>query len=88
MHSLLPANYTRSIYAEGYIVFVFPFVSSSVHSSVHSYFPIRQSFGESFSSVVHLSNHLSENIHIKTIVTLDGWHSHHDFRPQAASGWG
>ena len=37
---------------------------------------------QSFSSGVYLSNYLSESIHIRTIVTLEGWHSLYDPRPQ------
>ena len=37
---------------------------------------------QSFSSGVYLSNYISESIHIRTIVTLEGWHSIHDHGPQ------
>ena len=87
--------YTPGIYAEGYIVFVFPFVRSYVRmfvrsfvcSFVRSYFlPSRgicvKVLRQSFSSGVYLSNYSSESIHIWTIVTLEGWHSLHDRGPQ------
>ena len=88
---VLDLYYTPGIYAEGYIVFVFPFVCSSVRmfvrSFVRSYFlPSRGIFLQvlrlSFSSGVYLSNYLSESIHIWTIVTLEGWQSLHDPGPQ------
>ena len=84
-------NYTPGIYAEGYIVFVFPFVRSYVRmfvrSFVRSYFlPSRgicvKVLRLSFSSGVCLSNYSSESIHIWTIVTLEGWHSLHYHGPQ------
>ena len=34
-----------------------------------------------------LINHSSESIHIWTIVTLDGWYSHHYSRPQGPCPW-
>ena len=48
---------------------------------------LQQCFGLSFSSGVHIINHLSEGIHIWIIVTLEGWHSHHDSRPQGPCLW-
>ena len=67
--------YTPSIHADGYIVSYF-------RSSVRSYFSyVKVWVG------VNLSNHSSEIIHIWTIVTLEGWHSHHDFRPQGPCPW-
>ena len=83
--------YTPGIYAEGYIVFVFPFVRSSVRPFVCSF--VRSYFRhvcricvkvllQSFSSGVYLSNYLPESIHIWTIVTLEGWHSLYDPEPQ------
>ena len=77
--------YTPDIYAEGYIIFVFPFVRSYVRclfvcSFVRFLLPsvawnLRQSFA-------YLSNYLSESIHIWTIATLEGWHVLHDHGPQ------
>ena len=69
--------YTPCIYAEGYIVFVFPFVRSYARSFVCSYFlPSHEIcvkvLRQSFSSGVYLSNYLSESIHIWTIATLEG----------------
>ena len=58
--------YTPGIYAEGYIVFVFPFVRSSVCMFVYV-----KVLRQSFSSGVYLSNYLPESIHIWTIVTLE-----------------
>ena len=76
--------YTPGIYAEGYIVFAFPFVLSSVRMFVRSF--VRgicvKVLRQSFSSGVYLSNYSSESIHIWTIVTLEGWHSLHDHGPQ------
>ena len=73
--------YTPGIYAEGYIVFVFPFVRSSVCMFVRSFVRTSVTFVEfaskfyySFSSGVYLSNYIPESIHIWTIVTLEGWH--------------
>ena len=79
--------YTPGIYADGYIVFVFPFVCSSVCMFVRSYFRhvcriCVKVLRQSFSSGVYLSNYLLESIHIWTIVTLEGWHSLHDPEPQ------
>ena len=86
-------NYTPGIYAEGFIVFVFPFVCwfvgsfvrLFVHLFIHSYsrswnyFKVLQS---SNSSGVYLTNHSSESIHIWTIGTLEGWLSFHDSSPR------
>ena len=89
--SSLSFVYTPGIYADGYIVFAFPFVRSSVNmfvsSFVRSYFRhVRgicvKVLRQSFSCGVYLSNYSSESIHIWTIVTLEGWHSLHDNRPQ------
>ena len=84
---VVTSNYTPGIYADGYIVFVFPFVCSSVCMFVRSYFRhvcriCVKVLRQSFSSGVYLSNYLSESIHIWTIVTLEGWHSLHDRGPQ------
>ena len=69
--------YTPGIYAEGYIVFVFPFVRSSVCMFVCSSFRhvcriCVKVLRQSFSSGVYLGNYLPESIHIWTIVTLEG----------------
>ena len=75
--------YTPGIYADGYIVFVFPFVCSFVRSYFRHVCRICvKVLRQSFSSGVYLSNYLSESIHIWTIVTLEGWHSLLDPRPQ------
>ena len=88
---LVCGNYTPGIYADGYIVFAFPFVRSSVRmfvsSFVRSYFRhVRgicvKVLRQSFSCGVYLSNYSSESIHIWTIVTLEGWQSLHDHGPQ------
>ena len=84
--------YTPGIYAEGYIVFVFPFVCSSVRMFVCSYFRhVRgicvKVLRQSFSSGVYLSNYLSGSIHIWTIVTLEGWHSLYDPGPHGPCPW-
>ena len=77
-------NYTPGIYADGYIVFAFPLVRSSVRMFVSSF--VRgicvKVLRQSFSSGVYLSNYISGGIHIRTIVTLEGWHSLHDHGPQ------
>ena len=75
---------TPGIYAEGYIVFVFPFVGSYVRSFVlpsrsWNYFKVLRA---SNSSGVYLTNHSSESIHIWTIGTLEGLLSFHDSSPQ------
>ena len=77
-------DYTPGIYADGYIVFVFPFIRLYVLLFVRSFvIPSRvKVLRQSFSSGVYLSNYLSESIHIWTIVTLEGWHSLHDLGPQ------
>ena len=80
-------HYTPGIYADGYIVFVFPFVRSSVRMFVCSYFRhVRgicvKVLRQSFSSGVYLSNYSSESIHIWTIVTLEGWQPLYDHGPQ------
>ena len=69
------------IYAEGYIVFIFPLIRLSVGKFVHSFLTMA-TFLIIFSSDVYLSNHWSEITGIWNIVTLEGWHLHHDFRPQ------
>ena len=83
-YSLEYSDYTPGIYAEGYIVFVFPFVRSSVCMFVCSFVRTSVTFVEfaskfcvkvlrqSFSSGVYLSNYLPECIHIWTLVTLEG----------------
>ena len=83
-------HYTPGIYAEGYIVFIFPFVRTYVCSLVHSvlrvfvipscswnYFKLLR---ESSSSGIYLSNHSSESIHIWTLGTLEGPLLFHDPR--------
>ena len=67
-------NNTPDIYAEGYIVFFFPFVRTYVHSFVlpscsWNYLKVLRA---SNSSGVYLTNHSSESIHIWTIGTLEG----------------
>ena len=84
--------YTPGIFADGYIVFVFPFVCSSVRMFVSSYFRhVRgicvKVLRQSFSSGVYLSNYKSESLYIWTIVTLEGWHSLHDPGPQGPCPW-
>ena len=83
-----PFCYTPGIYAEGCIIFVFPFVRSYVRSFVRSFvFPSRswnyfKVLRASNSSGVYLTNHSSESIHIWTIGTLEGRLSFHDSSPQ------
>ena len=82
-------HYTPGIYAEGYIVFIFPFVRTYVRSFICSfvrtpsrswnYFKVLRA---SNSSGVYLTNHSSESIHIWTIGTLEGRLSFHDSSPQ------
>ena len=72
--------YTPGIDAEGYIVFVFPFVCSFVLASrSRNYFKVLR-----LSNLrgVYLANHSSESIHIWTISTLEGRLSCHDSSPQ------
>ena len=80
------SDYTHNIYADGNVVFVFPFDGSSImficSSSYHDSGIYCKVLHLSFSSGVYLSNHSSENIHIWTIVTLEGWHSLHDPGPK------
>ena len=76
--------YTPGIYAEGYIVFVFPSVCLFVRlfvlpSRAWNYFKVLRA---SNSSGVYLTNHSSESIHIWTIGTLEGRFSFHDSSPQ------
>ena len=87
--NVLP-DYTPSIYADGYIVFAFPFVRSYVRSYFRHVCGICvKVLRLSFSSGVYLSNYPSESIHIWTIVTLEGWHSLHDHGPQGpCPDWG
>ena len=78
------SNYTPGIYAQGYIVFVFPSVCSFVYSFVlpshfWNYFKVLRS---SNSSGVYLTNHSSESIHIWIIGTLVGRLSFRDSLPQ------
>ena len=93
-HACVVYVYTPGIYAEGYIVFVFPFVCSSVRMFVCSYFRhVRgicvKVLRQSFSSGEYLSNYLSESIHIWTIVTLEvGIHSMTPDLMVHAPGWG
>ena len=96
-------NYTPGIYAEGYIVFVFLFVSPSVrmfvcsfvHSFVRSFVLPSRSWNyfkvlrASNSSGEYLTNHLSESIHIWTIGTWRvGFHSMTPHPRVHAPGWG
>ena len=85
-------SYTPGIYADGYIVFAFPFVHSSVRMFVRSFVRTSVTFVEfaskfcvKVSEVVHITatyhSSQSESIHIWTIVTLEGWHSLHDHGP-------
>ena len=85
----IKGNYTPGIYAEGYIVFAFPFVLSYVRSFVCASVTFVEfmtkfftELHESFSSGVYLMNHSSESIHIWTIGTLEGRLSFHDSWPQ------
>ena len=70
--------YTSGIYAEGYIVFVFPFVRSSVCMSVRLF--VRSLLSVTFEEFTskflvkvslseYISNHSSESIHIWTMGT-------------------
>ena len=94
--SVCSSCYTPDIYAEGYIVFVFPFICSYVSSFVCSFIC---SFVRSFVlpshswnyfkvlhasnlSGVYLTNYSSESIHIWTIGTLEGRLSFCDSSPQ------
>ena len=81
---LFQANSTPSLYAEGYIVFVFPFVCSFVHLFAISSrsWNCFQVLRLSNLSGVYLTNLSSESIHIWTIGTLEGWLSFHDFAPK------
>ena len=66
-------HYTPGIYAEGYIVFVFPFVRLFVRSYLRHVCRICvKVLRQCFSSGVYLSNYLPKSIHIWTIVTLEG----------------
>ena len=73
-----------SIYAEGYIVFVFLFVCTYVRLFVRSFVLPSHSWNSfkvllaSNSSGVYLTNHSSESVHIWTIGTLEGRLSFHD----------
>ena len=69
--------YTPGIYAEEYLVFVFPFVCSFSRDSV-LFVELLQSFTLKFLKWVYLTNHSSESIHIWTIATLEGRLSFHD----------
>ena len=73
---IVGTDYTPGIYAEGYIVFAFPFVLSSVCSSSVTF--VDTELRESFPSGVYLMNQSSESIHIWTIGTLEGRLSFHD----------
>ena len=44
--------------------------------------PLGRAGGQTFSSGIYPSNHLSESIHILTMVTLEGWHLRLDSTPQ------
>ena len=73
------------IYAEVYIVFVFPFICLFVHYFVSSFIcdsvlfvELLRSFALKFLKWVYLTNHSSESIHIWTIGTLEGQLSFHD----------
>ena len=83
--SLYPRHLCRRVYS--FRLSVRPFVRLYVRLFVRSYFRHVCRFcvkvlRQSFSSGAYLSNYLSESIHIWTIVTLEGWHSLHDPRPQ------
>ena len=68
-----PAFMPRGINAEGYIVFVFPFVCSLVRLYFRNVCRICvKVLCQSFSSGVYLSNYVPEGIHIWTIVTFEG----------------
>ena len=80
MPSVLFAFYTPGIYAEGYIVFVFPFVCSFVlPSRSWNYFKVLRAGNL---SRVYLTNHSSESIHIWTKGTLEGRLSFHVASPE------
>ena len=65
-------NYTPGIYADGYIVFAFPFVRLLVRSYFRHVRGICvKVLRQSFSSCVYLSNYISETIQIWTVVQLD-----------------
>ena len=82
--------YTPDIYAEGYLVFVFPCIYLSVRMFIHSsicdsvpFVELLQSFTLTFlSSGVYLTNHSSESIPVWTRGTLEGQLSFHDSSPQ------
>ena len=75
--------YIPGIYAEGYIVFVFPFIRSYVRSYFRPFRGITlKVLHASNSSGVYLTNHSSESIHIWTTGTLEGQLSFHDSLPQ------
>ena len=88
--------HTPGIYTEGYIVFGVCFFCSFILPPC-SEFMIFRIYKKNVlvrvsqvRSGVDLSNNLSiisENIHIWTIVTLEGWHLHHDSRPQGPCPW-
>ena len=85
-------NYTPGIYVEGYIVFAFPFVHSSVlmfvRMFVQSSLEFTTKLHESFSSEVYLTNYSSKSIHIWTMGTLEGLLPYHGFWPQGSSSSG
>ena len=61
-------NYTPGIYAEGYIVFVFPFVHSSVCMFVHSYFGPFVEYASKFCIKVSQVVYISATIYQKTFI--------------------
>ena len=79
---LLKPHYTPGIYAEGYIVFAFPFVRSYVRSFVCAsvtYVEFTTKFFVQVSQVGYIS--LTTHHHIWTIGTLEGRLSFHDSWP-------
>ena len=83
LHTCMHTNhYTPSIYAEGYIVFVFPFIRWYVRSFVRTSWNYYKVLRARNLSGVYLTNHSSESIHIWTIGTLEGRLSFHDSSPQ------
>ena len=79
---ILKTIYTPGIYADGYMVFVFPFVRLYVRLFIRSYFcslrGITSVLRSSNLSGVYFTNHSSESIHFWTIGTLEGRLSFHD----------
>ena len=69
-------DYTPGIYAEGYIVFVFPFV----HSYVCSFDTLTKII--KFCVNGYINNYSSEIIHAWAMHTLEGLLTFHEFWPQ------